>query len=135
MMTASPPNTDLFSGICVLMPTYNNARTLMDVLGRVQEILRHAGPEPGGPVIVVDDGSTDATRDLLRDAKGVHVVRIPQNRGKGNALRVGFDEALKLGYRNAITIDSDGQHDPADLLAMARAIQEDPTAMVMGARD
>ncbi|HNA34704.1 MAG TPA: glycosyltransferase family 2 protein, partial [Flavobacteriales bacterium] len=121
-------NADLFAGICVVVPTFNNARTLEDVLERVEHVLRSEGT--AAPcVIVVDDGSTDDTSRILGKVKNIHVLRVPVNRGKGNALRRGFDAALKLGFRNAITIDSDGQHDPADLPALARAIQDDPDAM------
>lgn len=127
-------NADLFAGICVVVPTFNNARTLEDVLERVEHVLRSEGTA-APHVIVVDDGSTDDTPRILGKVKNIHVLRVPVNRGKGNALRRGFDAALKLGFRNAITIDSDGQHDPADLPALARAIQDDPDAMIMGARD
>lgn len=120
--------TSLGSGIGVLIPTYNNAVTLESVL---LHVIQYAGDR----VLVVDDGSTDRTAEILSSIEGVHRVRIPVNKGKGNALRVGFAKARELGWTHAITIDSDGQHDPADLPAMARAIKEDPNAMVMGARD
>ncbi|MBP6641930.1 MAG: DUF2062 domain-containing protein [Flavobacteriales bacterium] len=115
-------------GIGVLIPTYNNAVTLESVL---RHVISYAGPH----VIVVDDGSTDGTANILSSVEGICVVSIPVNKGKGNALRTGFAEARKLGWTHAITIDSDAQHDPADLPAMARAVVEDLSAMVMGARD
>lgn len=113
---------------CVVVPTYNNIRTLPDVLRGIAAAAPH-------PVIVVNDGSTDGTRALLDGWAGVHVVHVAPNRGKGHALRTAFNEARGLGYTHAITIDSDGQHDPADLPAMTRAIEEEPSAMIMGARN
>ena len=115
-------------GICVVVPTYNNAITLPGVLDRIQALT-------GRDVIVVNDGSTDATRSLLDAHQGVRTIHLERNMGKGHALRAGFAEATRLGYTHAITIDSDGQHDPTDLTAMAAAVLDFPNAMVMGARN
>ncbi|MBP6312972.1 MAG: DUF2062 domain-containing protein [Flavobacteriales bacterium] len=121
-------STSLGDGIGVLIPTYNNSVTLEGVLRHVQQFA-------GSNVLVVNDGSTDGTQEILAGFSDINVVRIPVNKGKGNALRTGFSEARKLGWKYAITIDSDGQHDPADLPKMASMVRENPTAMVMGARD
>ncbi len=115
-------------GIGVLIPTYNNAGTLLDVLRKVSTYA-------GAQVIVVDDGSTDGTAAILGTFPGIRVVRHSGNKGKGQALRTGFAEARTMGWTHAITIDSDGQHDPGDLPAMAAAISKYPEAMIMGARD
>jgi len=87
----------------------------------------------GLPVIVVDDGSSDATGDEAR-AAGAEVVRHERNRGKGAAIRSGLAEAERRGAKCAVTVDADGQH-PA---AAARAVLEgssDPRALVLGVRD
>ena len=94
-------------GCCVLMPTYNNAGTLRKVILGVLEYTTD--------VIVVNDGSTDATADILKEFPQVRQVHFPKNEGKGAALRAGFKEARKQGFTYAITIDSDGQHYPEDL--------------------
>lgn len=115
-------------GICVVMPTYNNAGTLRSVL---EGVLRYC-PD----VIVVNDGSTDSTERILRDFAGrVVAVSHPRNLGKGAALRSGFRRALELGYEYAVTIDSDGQHYPSDLPLMVKAVAEHPGALVVGERD
>lgn len=115
---------------CVLIPTYNNCRTLEQV---VRESVEHA------PVIVVDDGSTDATAAILAglatEMNRVTVVTHPQNRGKGRALVTGFEHALAAGFTHAITIDSDGQHLPEDIPRFLDAIPEHPKALLLGARD
>lgn len=117
----------------VVTPTYNNAGTLMDVLGRVDA--------QGVPAVVVDDGSTDATAALLAEwarRPRAHLVRVithRRNRGKAAALRTGFAAAAEAGYTHAVTLDTDGQLDPEqipDLLAVAR---ERPAAIVVGTRD
>ncbi len=115
-------------GICVVVPTYNNDGTLRDVLERLLSL--------ASDIIVVNDGSTDSTADLLDRFKDrITVVTHTRNRGKGHALRTGFRTARSLGYRYAVTIDSDGQHYPEDLPGFVRAIAEYPGALVVGKRD
>jgi dolichol-phosphate mannosyltransferase len=86
------------------LPVYNEIRHLPQVL---EETLRYS-PE----VLVVDDGSTDGTSEWLAARGDLHVVRHPQNRGYGAALRSAFDFALRRGYDVLVTIDCDGQHEP-----------------------
>ncbi|WP_273569055.1 DUF2062 domain-containing protein [Maribacter halichondriae] len=108
---------------CVLVPTYNNAGTL----GRVLDgILRQTQNS-----IVVNDGSTDGTTEILKDYPQVHQIHLPKNKGKGNALKIGFKEALKLGYDFVITIDSDGQHFPEDISVFLEALQKEETKNVL----
>lgn len=115
---------------CIIIPTYNNARTLSRVL---DEVLQYGSADT---IIVIDDGSTDETPEILRQYEGrVILLRNEPNRGKGYSLRRGFREALDRGFENAITIDSDGQHFPADIPAFVKAAREHPGAMVMGNRN
>ena len=82
-------------GICVVIPTYNNGGTIEKV---VRDTL-----EQCGDVIVVNDGSTDATTDILRRIDGITLVEYAQNRGKGHALKCGFRQAMDMGFDYAIT--------------------------------
>ena len=113
---------------CAIVPTYNNVGTVGDVLRRLQPYVEH--------IIVVNDGSTDATSELLQEwqQKGVTVVEYTPNRGKGYALKVGFEAALSLGYDYAITLDADGQHYPEELPKVAEAMQQHPGALIVGNR-
>ena len=72
-------------------------------------------------MIVVNDGSTDDTGRILAAEKGISVIALPRNQGKGAALRAGFAEAEKRGFTHAITIDADGQHATRELAALASA--------------
>ncbi|TDX02270.1 glycosyltransferase family 2 protein [Dinghuibacter silviterrae] len=112
---------------CVIVPTYNNAATLGDVL---RGLLTHT-PH----ILVVNDGSTDDTAHLLEAFPDVALVSYPRNRGKGWAIRQGFAKARDLGYRYAITIDSDGQHFARDLETFATASKSHPDALLIGARN
>ena len=115
-------------GICVVIPTYNNGGTI----GRVV-----AGAlEQCDDVIVVNDGSTDATANILAGLakEGLMVVTLDKNRGKGAALKAGFRKALELGFAYAITLDGDGQHYPEDIPTMLHANQEHPGALILGSR-
>ena len=110
--------------ICAVIPTYNNGGTVADV---VRGVLRQ-----GLPVLVVDDGSTDGTADKLAGLD-IKVLRHPRNRGKGRALKTGLEAARKLGYRFALTLDADGQHDPYDIPALVAAAGE--RTLVIGSRN
>ena len=114
---------------CVLIPTYNNAGTLARVLDGV---FRYTDR-----IIVVNDGATDSTAEILSGYPDLHQVHLPQNKGKGNALKVGFEHALDLDYDFAITIDSDGQHFPEDIPVFLEALQKEATKNVLyiGARN
>ncbi|MEO2073474.1 MAG: DUF2062 domain-containing protein [Zunongwangia sp.] len=92
---------------CVLVPTYNNERTLASV---VEGLMVYTNQ-----IIVLNDGSTDNTREILQHFTQIEVRNFQKNRGKGKVLKKGFKIAEELGYDYAITIDSDGQHYPDDL--------------------
>lgn len=86
------------------IPVHNEQEHLEPVL---QEVLRHAAD-----VLVVDDGSTDATPDLLRRFPQVQVIRHERNLGYGAGLRSAFGRAIEAGYDGLVTLDCDGQHEP-----------------------
>ncbi len=115
---------------CVLIPTYNNERTLQRVIDGVLEFV------PGTCVIVVNDGSTDTTAELLTRYEGrITVLKNEKNSGKGFSLRKGFRFAIEQGYDYAITMDSDGQHYPSDLPEMIQECHENPGTVLMGSRN
>jgi glycosyltransferase involved in cell wall biosynthesis len=112
---------------CVLIPTYNNAKTLESVISKTLEYCDE--------VMVVNDGATDDTPNIISKFKNLMVVTHPQNKGKGMALRNGFKKAVELGYENVITIDSDGQHYPEDFITFLLRAQEVPGSLIIGARN
>ncbi len=111
---------------CVIIPTYNNAGTLEKVIRGVQKVTND--------IIVVNDGSTDETAEVLKKV-GSWQLAVGKNTGKGFALRQGFDLASELGYHYAITIDSDGQHFPEDIPKFIETIEKHPDSVIIGARD
>ncbi len=106
------------------------ARDAEATLGEVIQGVKKALPE--ATVLVVDDGSTDATSKAARDA-GADVIRHEVNRGKGAALQTGFDEASRRGIERVLTLDADGQHDPAYAPRLLQAL--DSSDLVIGSRD
>lgn len=115
--------------VCVIVPTYNNERTLKRVLDGVLEYTEH--------LIVVNDGATDSTKNILANYSNLTVITFEENKGKGVALREGFKKAIDLGYDFAITIDSDGQHFPNDIPVFITALEQHQTKNVLfiGARN
>ena len=114
--------------VCVMVPTYNNAGTVVDVVKGILQLT--------DDLIVVIDGCTDDTRERLDEA-GLDIVRVDyaQNRGKGHALLAGFEKALAMDYDYAITIDADGQHLPEDIPVFLEALQKHPDSLIIGARN
>ena len=114
-------------GICVIVPTYNNEGTIGDVVsGCLAEC---------DDVIVVNDGSTDRTGEILRSIEGISLIDYPGNKGKGHALQEGFRRAQAMGFAYAITIDADGQHYPEDIPLFLKANQDYPGALIVGSRN
>lgn len=113
-------------GICVVIPTYNNAATIQRV---IIDTLRYCYD-----VIVVNDGCTDETHEILAQIEGITIVEYSQNRGKGYALKQGLRKALSLGFSYAITLDGDGQHRAEDIPLFLKANQAHPGALILGRR-
>jgi glycosyltransferase involved in cell wall biosynthesis len=113
--------------VCVIIPTYNNAGTIAQV---VSSVLNYVAD-----VIVVNDGSADSTLDQLKEFSSVEVVSYKKNVGKGYALRTGFENALARGFDYAITLDSDGQHFANDLLQFLEKLQTHRESIIIGARN
>jgi len=112
---------------CVIIPTYNNAQTLRQV---IEDVLEYTDD-----LLVVNDGSTDGTNDILLDMPEVMRLNYTPNEGKGIAMRRGFAYALERGFDYAITLDSDGQHYAKDLPTFAQTLAEEPNAIVIGSRN
>jgi glycosyltransferase involved in cell wall biosynthesis len=130
--SAAEPKVDSFQSagnayrVAVCIPTYNNGASIVSVVQSAKRIV--------GDVIVVIDGSTDDTHELLKDIPGIILLSFSENRGKGCALREGFSQARALGFSHVITMDGDGQHCEADLPAFLNAIVQDPSAVWVGNR-
>lgn len=112
---------------CVIIPTYNNGYTLASVINGCKKYCND--------VWVINDGATDETRQILENIAGITVLHQTKNRGKGLALRRAFQKAGEAGFIYAVTIDSDGQHEPSDLVTFANALDKDPGTMFIGARN
>jgi glycosyltransferase involved in cell wall biosynthesis len=110
----------------VLIPVYNHAAGIVSVIERVLAL--------NLPVWVVDDGSTDGTAEGLVRFGEVTVLRHEENRGKGEAILTGFS-AMAGNVDWAVTLDADGQHDPADVPVLIRAIPAGKRPIVIGRRE
>lgn len=109
----------------VLIPALNAERTLPRVVVDARRQLE--------PVVVIDDGSSDATGEVAR-AVGATVLRHDVNRGKGGALKTGFAWALEHGFDGVITLDADGQHLPGEIAKFLEAREETGADLIIGGR-
>lgn len=113
---------------CVLIPTYNNSLTLEKVIASVLEYT--------SDLIVVNDGSTDSTKEILSRFPKIKVLHHKKNLGKGTALKAGFKKAGEMGYAYAISIDSDGQHFAEDLPVFIDKLSENHNqVLLIGSRN
>lgn len=113
------------SPILALIPAWNEATRIGPIIAATRAHLS---------VLVVDDGSHDGTVAEAERA-GATVVRHPQNRGKGVALMTGFTWALEHRYEAVLTLDADGQHDPADIPKFLAAYKSGASDLIIGRRD
>jgi glycosyltransferase involved in cell wall biosynthesis len=112
---------------CVVMPVYNESATVASVLDAVRERF-------DGWVVVVDDGSTDATAAIVGARTDVLLCRHGGNRGYGASLKTGFGAALDLGATTIITMDCDGQHEPRHITEFCERLKVCGTDIVSGSR-
>jgi len=113
--------------VCVIIPTYNNHKTLKRVLDSVLQYTSN--------VIVVNDGSTDSTSQILEAYPNLEQIHHSKNSGKGMAIRNGFKKALELNFDYAITIDSDGQHFASDIPGFIEALEIKSGELLIGCRN
>ncbi|MDU1890201.1 MAG: DUF2062 domain-containing protein [Dysgonomonas sp.] len=113
--------------IVVLIPTYNNEKTLLSVIEDVKNYCEN--------IIVINDGSTDSTATILQEINNIDILSHSKNKGKGSALKNGLLYAKEKGYHYAITIDSDGQHYPDDIPSFVDQIEHNPNTLLVGARN
>jgi glycosyltransferase involved in cell wall biosynthesis len=109
----------------VLIPALNAERTIAQVVADARKELE--------PVIVVDDGSRDATGEVARE-NGATLLRHEVNRGKGGALKTGFAWALENGFDGVITLDADGQHLPGEIPKFIAARATNGADLIIGGR-
>jgi predicted LPLAT superfamily acyltransferase len=126
-VTEAPPRRRCDeAGACVIVPVFNNASTVGDVV--------RAAHQHSSTVLVCDDGSTDGS-GIEAESAGAVVLRHSKNEGKGVALRTLLAEAQRRSFRHAISMDADGQHLAIDLPALASVLVNEPGSLVLGARD
>ena len=111
--------------VLVAVPAWNEAGSIESVIKQVRDLV------PGAHVLVVDDGSTDATAALARQA-GAEVASLPFNVGVGGAMRTAFLFAERNGFDAVVQVDADGQHDPTDLTRLIEGL--DSADIVVGTR-
>ena len=126
-MNQNHPNE---KNICVIIPTYNNDKTVKRV---IDGVLNYA---PKNSVILINDGCTDSTPEILKAYEHeITILTNEINKGKGYSLHKALRKAIELGYKNAITIDSDGQHFPEDIPNFIHTNKEFPNQVIMGSRN
>ena len=111
--------------VCALIPAFNEAATIADVVTGVKPHVQ--------AVVVVDDGSADETA-ARAEAAGARVIRHAENRGKGHAVRSGLAQILALDFSHVLLMDGDGQHRPDDVPKMLEAARTSGADLVVGAR-
>ena len=111
--------------ILAVIPAYNEADRIKKVITGAQAYL---------PVMVIDDGSSDATAQIAENS-GATVLQQTPNQGKGVALRAGFQYAIEERYQAVLTLDADGQHDPEEIPAFLTAYQLNKADLIIGERD
>jgi glycosyltransferase involved in cell wall biosynthesis len=119
--------SDPTTRVLVIVPAWNEQDALPGVLAELRQEL------PGTDVLVVNDGSTDRTAQVAREA-GAMVLDLPMNLGVGGAMRAGYRFAHRGGYAAAVQVDADGQHDPRDVGRLVDVLLEGSFDVVLGAR-
>ncbi len=113
--------------ILVIIPAYNEAEAVGKVINKIRQIL------PFADILVVNDGSIDATSEISRQ-EGAMVLDLPYNLGIGGAMQAGYKFAYRMGYDLAVQCDGDGQHHPSQIKSLIDTLINDNVDIVIGSR-
>ena len=113
--------------LLIIVPAYNEEGAISGVVQEINSAL------PSIPVLVIDDCSSDGTRNLAY-ASGAHVLPVPFHLGLGGCVQAGYKLAFELGFDYVIRVDGDGQHDPKSIPVILEALQTTECQMVIGSR-
>ncbi len=113
--------------LLIVVPAYNEQDALGTTLQSIREVYTHV------PVVVIDDGSTDATAQVAFDC-GVEILRLPYHLGLGGAVQTGYRFAFEHGFERVVRVDADGQHLPVEIPKMLEKMSEGDYDMVTGSR-
>jgi glycosyltransferase involved in cell wall biosynthesis len=111
----------------ILIPAFNEGKNLQQVISGIQQFC------PEASILVVNDGSLDDTASVAQNA-GAEVITLPFNLGYGVALQTGYKYALEKGYEYLLQMDGDGQHDPAYIHDLLKAVKSGETDVAIGSR-
>ena len=111
----------------VIIPAYNEENSIGEIVAKISE------SAPLADVVVINDGSTDAT-SIVAQGAGAYVINLPHNLGIGGAVQTGYIFAEEMGYDIAIQVDADGQHDPAEIPRLISPLLKGKADMVVGSR-
>ncbi|MCF6263391.1 MAG: glycosyltransferase family 2 protein [Xanthomonadales bacterium] len=114
--------------VLILIPCHNESESIGHLLDEIKDLHKHLD------VLVINDGSTDNSLDVIRQRAHVKVLNLPYNTGIGATVQTGFQWALKNDYDAVIRLDGDGQHPPADIPAHLKALEQDQADMIIGSR-
>lgn len=128
MKTMSRNTSHPNSSFLICIPVYNEARNIEEILSKVEKA------SPGSDILVVDDGSRDATPEILSKQENIHIIRHQTNQGYGQSLIEGFKFALEKKYTYIITIDSDKQHQPKEIKKFIQLINTEEWDIISGSR-
>jgi len=112
----------------VVVPIFNSAEYLEELFGRIFKFF------PKENIFAINDASEDSSVEIC-DKSDVNLINIPVNSGKGNALQIGFEKAVKKGFKFAFSIDSDLQHKPEDFPDFLKMQNDNKYDLVIGKRD
>lgn len=119
--------------VLLIIPAYNEEESILRTVQSIVDYRKELPAEIGLDYVVINDGSTDGTKEIL-DTNGLNAIHLVMNLGIGGAVQTGYRYALEMGYDVAVQFDGDGQHDIRSLLELLQPIRDGQADLVIGSR-